>query len=771
VYSIIPGKQHELWITTLNGLSRLDLTQQTFRNFFTRDGLPGNEFNHGSFLTARDGKLYLGGISGIVSFFPADLVKEVKRPLIKLTRFIKHDGPNNLNIETSFAIETLQRINLHHTDKFFTLHFAIANYFETAKCQFAYKLDGITDEWQYIGSNNFIQFAGLPAGDYTLQLKGAGHDGTWVEQPLRLAIHVEKAYYASLWAYLLYACVLALILFLVVRFQWKRIKLQNQLKLEHLHTMKLEELDRMKSQFFTDIAHEFRTPLTLILGPAEKIHSDATETRHKNWASTILRNSRQLLGLIDQLLDLSKLEAGTEKLTLSYQDIIHFMKENTWAIQSLADQQQIQLTFGSSIPELKMSFDPEKLQKIIYNLLSNACKFTPPAGTITVFVSLRSPKEPGEKNQEIEIRVTDTGTGIAKENLPFIFDRYYQVPGSRPYRQGGTGIGLAIVKEMVELHKGVITAESEQGKGTAFTIYLPVISSVLPLEGKLTLKETAQKDVLRMNKPWSFPEEKLSLLEEASPATEKPMILIVDDHEGIRQFIMESLTPYYQVLTAGNGVEGLKAAREKIPDLVISDVMMPGMDGHTFLHLLKEDEHTSHIPVILLTARSSQKSRIEGLKTGADMYLIKPFDVQELLLTIRNLLTLRQNIQKKFSTTQLTSSDNILDNPVDQSFLDRFTSIVDKHLSDDTFGVEEMVRQIGMSRTQLHRKVKAITGESTSHLIRTIRLQRAIVMLKSNSLSINEIAYQVGFSSASYFTESFTSQFGHPPTEKRKMKA
>jgi signal transduction histidine kinase/ligand-binding sensor domain-containing protein/DNA-binding response OmpR family regulator len=771
VYSIIPGKQHELWITTLNGLSRLDLTQQTFRNFFTRDGLPGNEFNHGSFLAAKNGKLYLGGISGIVSFFPSDLVKEVKKPLIKLTRFIKHDGPNNQNIETSFAIENLQRINLHHTDKFFTLHFALANYFETAKCQFAYKLDGISNDWQYIGSNNFIQFAGLPAGDYTLQLKGAGNDGTWVAQPLRLAIHVEQAYYATFWAYLLYTCLLALILFLGVRFQWNRIKLQNQLKLEHLHNIKLEELDRMKSQLFTDIAHEFRTPLTLILGPAEKIHSEASEHRYKNWASTILRNSRQLLGMIDQLLDLSKLEAGTEKLNLSYQDIILFIKENTWAVQSLADQQHIQLSFQTDIPELKMSFDPEKLQKILYNLLSNACKFTPPGGTITISVNLLSHNEPGRKNQEIEIRIIDTGTGIAKECLPFIFDRYYQVPGSRPYRQGGTGIGLAIVKEMVELHQGVIMAESEQGKGTAFTIHLPVISSVLPLEGKLTLKETAQEDVLRMNKKWYFPEEKQSLPEEVSPATEKPVILIADDHEGIRHFIMESLMPYYQVITAGNGVEGLKAAREKIPDLVISDVMMPGMDGHTFLHLLKEDEYTSHIPVILLTARSSQKSRIEGLKTGADMYLIKPFDVQELLLSIRNLLTLRQNIQKKFSTTLLTSSEKILDNPVDQSFLERFTSIVDKHLSDDTFGVEEMVSQIGMSRTQLHRKVKAITGESTSHLIRTIRLQRAIEMLKINSLSINEIAYQVGFSSASYFTESFTKHFGHPPTERRKMKA
>jgi DNA-binding response OmpR family regulator len=447
------------------------------------------------------------------------------------------------------------------------------------------------------------------------------------------------------------------------------------------------------------------------------------------------------------------------------------MKENTWAIESLADQQQIQLTFQSSIPELKMSFDPEKLQKILYNLLSNACKFTPPAGTITVSVNLLSPQESGRKNQEVEIRVIDTGTGIAKENLPFIFDRYYQVPGSRPYRQGGTGIGLAIVKEMVELHQGAITVESEQGKGTTFTFHLPVISSVLPLEGKLTLRETAQEDVLRMNKQWYFPEEKQALLAEASPATEKPLILITDDHEGIRQFIMESLMPYYQVITAGNGVEGLKEAREKIPDLVISDVMMPGMDGHTFLHLLKEDEHTSHIPVILLTARSSQKSRIEGLKTGADMYLIKPFDVVELLLSIRNLLTLRQNIQKKFSATLLTSSEKILDNPVDQSFLERFTHIVDKHLSDDTFGVEEMVNHIGMSRTQLHRKVKAITGESTSHLIRTIRLQRAVEMLKSNSLTINEIAYQVGFSSASYFTESFTKHFGHPPTERRKMKA
>ena len=770
VYAVLPGPEGQLWMSTDGGLSRLDVARGRFLNFDVHDGLPDNEFNYSSALAGSGGKLYFGGLRGVVSLEPGRVRPRERLPRVKLTKLMQHRGASGRTTETSLAAGTLTRIALDYQDRFFTLHFALNDAYQTDKAQFAYRMEGVSPEWQYTGTANYIQFAGLPAGDYVLHLKGADRKGQWSPHPLSIPVHVGQAFYATVWAYLLYAGLLIAGGVAVFRFQWNRLRLRQQLAQEQREKDNLREVDRMKSQFFANIAHEFRTPLTLILGPAEKIMSQTAESPSRRWATQVQRNAAQLLGLVNQLLDLSKLDSGLEKLNLTEADAVPFVRDATTALQSLADQKGLTLHFRTGVEALPMHFDADKLQKILYNLLSNACTYTPAGGSITVSVSTTEPPS-GEPGEWLELGVADTGIGIAGAHLPFLFDRYYRVPDARRLSPVGTGIGLALVKELVELHGGTIAVESTPGAGTTFTFRLPrwakgagtgnAAAPGVPLAPAVsTLPPPPTRDSLP-----GFPSGGMD-------DAEKPVVLVVEDHPGVRTFTTEVLHPFYQVLEAADGTEGIVMARERIPDLIISDVMMPVTDGYTLLHLVKTGELTCHIPVVLLTARNSRESRLEGLQTGADAYLSKPFQVQELLLTLRNLLILRQQIQRQFAGHGAVRTEAAPPPPPapDDSFLQRFTRLVDEHLGDENFGVEEMVARIGMSRTQLHRKVKAVTGQSTGHLIRTMRLQRAAELLRHDDLSITDIAFRVGFSSASYFTESFHKHFGYPPSEGRKEK-
>jgi len=770
VYAVLPGPGGQLWMSTDGGLSRLDPARGRFLNFDVRDGLPENEFNYGSALRGGSGKLYFGGLQGVVTFDPGRVQPREPDPRVKLTKLVQHRGASGRTVENSLAAGKVQNIRLGYQDRFFTVHFALEDVYQTDKAQFAYRLVGVSPEWQYTGTANYLQFTGLPAGDYVLELKGANRKGLWTPTPLSVPVHVEQAFYATRWAYLLYAGGLLLLAGVVIRFQWNRIRLRHQLALDQLEKEKLLEVDRMKSRFFANIAHEFRTPLTLILGPAEKILSQTAEPPSRRWAGQVQRNAAQLLGLINQLLDLSKLESGLEKLDLAEADAVAFVRDAVTALQSLADQKGVRLYFHPEAEVLYVHFDADKLQKILYNLLSNACTYTPSGGSVTVSVrSVDRPPGAATTGGGLELEVADTGIGIAENHLPFLFDRYFQVPDARKHAALSTGIGLALVKELVELHGGTIRVTSTLGAGTTFTVRLPGVAA----------SASSDAPPVRSEAPISPPAPGLLSRPAVEPvpsppaddaeAPEKPVILVVEDHPGVRAFTTEVLFPAYRVLEAANGVEGIQVARDTIPDVILSDVMMPVMDGYTFLHLVKTDERTCHIPVVLLTARNSSASRLEGLQTGADAYLAKPFHVQELLLTVRNLLNLRLKIQQQFAGPPAARTEETPPQTPDASFLQRFTALVDARLDDENFGVEEMSTEIGMSRTQLHRKVKAVTGHSTSHLMRTIRLQRALEMLRRDDLPIADIAFRVGFNSPSYFTETFHKHFGYPPSEARKQ--
>jgi signal transduction histidine kinase/DNA-binding response OmpR family regulator len=550
----------------------------------------------------------------------------------------------------------------------------------------------------------------------------------------------------------------------------KELKTDIEIKNKELKEQsdKLKELDKIKSRFFANISHEFRTPLTLILGLINKQVSNIKSPPDPTDINTMNRNAQRLLQLINQLLDLSKLESGEVKLNATKGDFVQFAKTLTAQFESMASGKRIHLTFNDhllyekdSLPQLEFYFDREKLQKILTNLLSNAIKFTPDEGSVEVKVII----EP----ELVGISIMNSGQEIPADKLPRIFERFYQVDGSTNRQFEGTGIGLALVKELMELHHGFVTAESKNGYNT-FTVRLPLKTDYLredekfdasPLEIETFTEETNQvsEPVTGNEKIKIIPEkENDSLLE----------ILIVEDNNDLRTFIKDMLQPEYKVLDAANGVEGFEIARVAVPDLIISDIMMPGMDGYELCEKLKTNYQTDHIPVILLTARAAREDKLEGLETGADDYLVKPFDEKELMARIRNLISIREKLQKKFRSALWLKPREINVTSRYQKFLDDLKEVIEKNMENELFSVDDLGKAMAMSRSQIHRKLKALTGQPVTTFIRNYRLHRAADLLIQNAGNVTEIAYMVGFNSQTYFSSSFQELFGCSPSDYRQ---
>lgn len=530
--------------------------------------------------------------------------------------------------------------------------------------------------------------------------------------------------------------------------------LNEQLKNKKIEADKLQEVDELKSRFFANIAHEFKTPLTLISGPVENL---LEETKDKYFVDQLLlvkRNSSRLLSLINQLLDLSKLESGVTRLELYKDDIISFLKGLTFSFQSLADEKDITLECHTSVETLRMDFDRDKIEKIVFNLLSNAFKFTPSLGTIKVFID----RTTNNGTDSIIIKVADSGFGIPESQLPFIFNRFYQADNAQIRTADGSGIGLALTRELIELHGGNITVASTSGAGSVFTVHLPfrddasVKESVLHEEPKIingieSLKDSGSATEVSDN-----------------DAQKQEMVLVIEDNQEVREFIINSIKNSYHVIAATNGDEGIDMATSEIPDLIISDVMMPGKNGYETCRILKGDERTSHIPVILLTAKASFENKIEGLETGADDFIPKPFSTRELLVRIKNLITTRKKLREKYLDAAL-SDVGTAGHTIEDAFLVKIREAVEAQLDNSDFSIEDLSREIGMSRTQVHRKLKALTNQSASQFMRSIRLHHGKTLLQKGTLNVSEVAYKVGFNSPAYFSTCYVSQFGYSPSE------
>ncbi len=691
--------------------------------------------------------------------------------------------------------------NLNHL----TFNFSANDIHNPHKVSYQYKLEGSDRDWRPVTKETRAIYTNLPHSDYTFKVKATGPAGIWSET-LKYSFIVHPPWWFSWWAYTLYAlCFLALI-FAWRRYDLKRQRLKQKLEMEHVQTEKLEELDRMKSHFFANISHEFRTPLTLILGPLQNMLSKANDKQSEKELHIMQRNARRLQRLINQLLNLSKLEAGKMKLQAREENIVKLTRLFVQSFESYATQRNIKLSFTSEKEEIMVYIDREKIEKILNNLLSNAFKFTDDGGRVGVNVSTPPlpPRGGGDSNYlestyktltkhttnynhkgdahttsppreglrgGIVLCVTDTGSGIPPERLQHIFDRFYQADDSYTKDQEGSGIGLALTRELVELHHGNIKVESQPGKGTAFFVYLPMGKSHLKAEEIIEkLNDLDKRFVPDIPELIILPEVQPTFAEDPNmetPDNSIPIVLVVEDNTDLRAYIKGFLDQTYLVVEADDGKNGLAKAIEIIPDLIISDVMMPRMDGYQLCHKLKTDERTSHIPIILLTARASMESRIEGLETGADDFITKPFDPQELQVRVRNLIEqhnkLKERIKKEMGDEAYVPIP-ILPS-VDQQFLDKARKVVHENMAEAEFSVEDFAREVAMSRVQLHRKLRALVDQSTSEFIRTLRLNRAAELLRQNRGNISEIAYDVGFNNPSYFTSNFTKHFGMSPTE------
>jgi len=797
-----------LWMATEKGLVIFDPTPDLglhCKLFERSDGLPYEGSIIAPLFRSRSGKIFVpskyGSQNGFYCFHPDSVILNTHIPQVVITDFKVRNNPFILDSNISL----LKHINLRYNENYLSFEFAALDYVNTGKNQYAYKLEGIDDNWISSGNRRFAAYTSVPPGNYTFFVKGSNNDGIWNEKGTSLLITIDPPPWKTWWAFTIYGLVLGFMVYGLRQYDLKRQRLKQKLEIEQVEAEKLKELDSMKSRFFANISHEFRTPLTLILGPLDKHLQKLKDKGLKKDMSIMQRNARRLQKLINQLLDLSKLESGKMKLHAQELDAIPLIRGYVQSFESLAKQKSIELSFqvaaagaaketaaataaaaGKKDLKIPVYADQDKLEKILFNLLSNAFKYTSEGGRIEIevcswqFAVGRTSQVTSHKSHidSLLISISDTGSGIPPEKLPHIFDRFYQTDDIYTKDGEGTGIGLALTKELVELHHGSIEVQSEVGVGTTFLVYLPLGNEHLTPE-ELGEKGERKKEQEEEIGNWQLAIGSDSIAKDRAPcpvpcATDRDehLILIVEDNTDLRLYIRTFLDQSYQVIEAEDGRQGFERALEHIPDLIISDVMMPQMDGYELCIKLKTNELTSHIPVILLTARASKESKIEGLETGADDFIVKPFDSDELIIRIKNLLDQRkrlsrlieERIQKSVVPGYLSIEDSNITS-MDEQFLKKAFDTMKENYSDPEFNVEEFSQEMNMSRNQLHRKIKALTRHTAVEFIRSYRLNRAAEFIKKKSATIAEIAYDVGFSSPSYFSECFQKQFGILPSD------
>jgi len=757
VYGILTDNLNNLWLSTNKGISKFNPKERTFRNFDVDDGLQSNEFNTGAYFKNGNGELFFGGISGLTHFFPEQIKDNPFLPPVALTGINVYNKNQNSKSQTSFSkIPVFDKDTFRFTrkDNIITFEFAALDFSTPSKNQYAYKLENFNEDWIYINNNRSATFTNLPPGKYIFRVKASNNDGVWNEAGISIPIEVLPLWSGTWWAYVLYFILLLIVLYLIRKYELKRFNIKNQLEVERVEIETLRSLDRVKSRFFTNISHEFRTPLTLISGEAEGLLENLKAEQSQRQIRTIHQNARRLLQLINQLLDVSKLEAGKMELHPVQNNIVLFFKNLFYSIENYANKKNIRLLFSSEDKNIQALFDSEKMVKIITNLLYNALKFTPENGTISLQVEHKNPKY-------IKISLSDTGIGISEKDLPFIFDRFYQVDNSDTRAYEGTGIGLALAKELVALHQGNISAINNQNNpGTTFIIEFPI--------GNIKESQVAV-EITGAIKPFNAPPEKTKghkVIPLVGP--DKKIILIVEDNPDICQFIKEQLDLNYKVIEAVDGDKGLEIAQKFIPDLIITDVMMPKMDGFSMVKHLRRNEKSSHIPIIMLTGKSSYEDKIEGLETGVDAFLTKPFSPKELLIRISNLIGQREKLRAKYKNAFSITPDEIPASSVDKVFLEKIIQLIRINLNNPNFSVEELAEKMCLSSSQLHRKLQALIDQAPGQLLRNMRLQKATELIKLKTGSIADICYQTGFNDQAYFSRAFKKQFGCSPTAFKK---
>ncbi|MEM6830751.1 MAG: response regulator, partial [Bacteroidota bacterium] len=727
--SLLVDDSGYVWVGTPKGTSRFD--GQSFISFNTSNGLLCNDVN--ALFQDSKKRLWVGGSKGIsvLNLYPE--LKLKKAPVLELTKFALNGKTGRFHPYSTFQ----------HASSLTFGFSALKSLGSKDAVMIQYQLnDG---PWQDTDRRSF-EFYSLSQGDYKLTLRAKGMETAW-SAPMTLAFDIAPPGWLSLPAFIAYLAAVMLLMLGIMKYEKRKLKLKAELRKKSLEATQLKELDTLKSRFFSNISHEFRTPLALIIGLLEQLFESDLKATHQKKLHMVHRNATGLLELINQLLDLSRMEADQLKRNIETRELVADIREFAESFLMLADSTNKHFEVNYEIRHLEMRYDYHEIRKIIYNLLYNAFKFTPPDSVIRLSVAVDPVGATGKGS--VLLVVEDTGMGIQKENIDKIFTPFFQEEHA-PADHLGSGLGLALVKELVALNEGSIQVSSQMGQGTTFVVQLPI-----KVEEKGQVANGSNVPVSEEEATW----------DDQDIQEKRSVILLVEDHRDMRQFICEVLAGSYQLITARDATEGLVQAQERIPDLIISDVMMPGTDGFQFCKQLKTTESTSHIPVVLLTAKAGMVNKLEGLETGADDYLTKPFSQKELRVRISNLIRQRQVLRKKFSSDPDMSLSDVALNSVDEQFLHRVVGVINEHLTNFDFDIELLARETGLSRGHLHKKIKALTGLTPSEFNRKVRLKHAASLLKKPVGNVSEICYRVGFNSHSYFSKCFLQQYGQTPSD------
>ncbi|MCF2503740.1 ATP-binding protein [Dyadobacter sp. CY107] len=760
--AITEDSNGNIWAATSTALEKFTPASQKVEFYPLNKNLPLKSFYAGCVARSASGELFFGGDNGYISFSPEKAIANRYQPKVFVTNLLL----NNQEVEIGEKVNDrvildrdisfMPEIELDYGQRALEIQFAALHFWQPEVNTYSYKLEGADEDWTTTsGDKNFAVYSNLTPGTYIFKVKGTNNNGIWSNETSTTRIIVNPPFFLSKGFLALYLVLIGAGIYFALKIYSGRIKLENELKISKLEIAHAEEIEQTKEQFFTNISHELRTPISLILPPIHQIMKDGKlNADNFKLISLAEKNSHRLLRVVNQILDFKKMQSDTLYLNTTKVEIVSLLHELYSHFADKAARHEISYTFTSGTPEFEMFADVEKVETMVLNLLSNAFKFTPKGGTIQLNIDIINTTDSPESM--VQIRISDTGTGISAEDQARIFERFYQTTESRK-REMGSGIGLALTLEYVKMHQGEITLDSEPGKGSVFTVLLPKGNA-----DQLVAQDSEIDTYPVFNAAFANQTEVETLL----PGTEKPLLLIVEDNPDMVDFIRISLNEKYRFVIAGDGEEGLRKASEFLPDVIISDIMMPVMDGLTFCKSIKSDPKTSQLSVILLTARSLTSQKIEGIRTGADAYITKPFDIELLDAQIGNLLQRKKELTAYFRHELIVTpaAEDGKEN-MDDKFVKKVMSVIEAHISDPDFTVEILGSEIGMSSAHLSRKLKSLTQFSANEIIKKYRIKKASLLLENKEGNISEVMYDVGFSNLSYFSKCFREEFGVTPKE------
>ncbi|MVT08186.1 hybrid sensor histidine kinase/response regulator transcription factor [Chitinophaga tropicalis] len=764
IISILEDNEGFIWVSTSNGLSKITVNEGTeaitisCRNYDDKDGLQGKAFNVNAACKLSTGELIFGGADGFNIFTPSSLPRNKTRPAVVFTglRLFDRDIEVNAKVHNRVllpeALSEIKEIALRHNENDFSIDFAALNFINARKNKYAYKLEGFNTDWQIAdGATKRITYTNIGPGTYTLQLKAANDDGLWNEEGISLKIRVKPPFWKTPLAYITYVVLIVVVLLLLRENVIRRARKRFVLEQERQEARRMHELDMMKIKLFTNLSHEFRTPVSLILSPLEEIMQHGGDQKEKNKFQLIYRNAKRLLILVNQLMDFRKMEMQELRLAPSRGDIAVFIEEVAGSFADLAERKQVTFSYESNSEHIYTWFDHDKTERILFNLLSNAFKFTPQGGTVSVEVTT---SEEGERTW-LEIKVRDTGIGIPPERHEKIFEQFFHSDMPGGFMSRGSGIGLAITKEFVKLSNGTITVDSQVNQGSCFTVRLPLEICERPEAGMEVEQAAGEETDLRE------PE-----MEAIAAVTEmqagRSTILLIEDNSDFRFYLKENLKDCYNILEAADGATGWQKTLSGHPDLVMSDINMPGMNGIELCRKIKNDSRTRHIPVLLVTASAGEHEQLRGLEAGAADYLVKPFNFEIMLSRVRNLLT--RPAPARHQVTLPAVPESAQEPSPNEKFLQRALAIVERNLSNADFSVEELSRELFMNRVSVYRRIFNLTGQTPVEFIRMVRIKKAAQLLSKTEMNVTEVAYEVGFNNPKYFTKYFKIAYNMLPS-------